>query len=258
MPTKTYKTLKYESQQLTSWVTMNRPPYNILNIEMMQELVDIFQTLSDESDVKAIVLQGEGKAFSAGVDISDHTAEKAYQMLDTFHEIFRTMIRMDKPVIAAVRGAALGGGCELALFCDMVVAGESARFGQPEIKVGVFPPMAAVIFPRLVGRKRATELILTGDIVDAREAERIGMINRVVPDDKVEEAARQIVNKLSEYSAPVIQIARKAIYQAYDAEFPVALQRVEDLYLNHLMMLEDASEGLKAFIEKRRPVWKNR
>ncbi len=258
MPTKTYKYIRHEARQLTAWLTMDRPPYNILTIDMMQELVDVFTALGDESDVKAVVLRGEGKAFSAGVDISDHTADKAYQMLDNFHEIFRCMARMDKPVVAAVHGAALGGGCELALFCDMVVAGESARFGQPEIKVGVFPPMAAVIFPRLVGRKRATELILTGDIIDAREAERIGMVNRVVPDDKVEEAVMQIVNKLSEFSAPVIQIARKAIYSAYDAEFPVALQRVEDLYLNQLMGLEDAAEGLKAFLEKRRPVWKNR
>lgn len=258
MPTKSYKFIKHEARQLTAWLTLSRPPYNILTIEMMQELCDVFQVLGDEADVKAVVLRGEGRAFSAGVDISDHTADRAYQMLDTFHEIFRSMVRMDKPVIAAVRGAALGGGCELALFCDIVIAGESARFGQPEIKVGVFPPMAAVIFPRLIGRKRATELILTGDIIDAREAERIGMVNRVVPDDAVDDSVMQIVNKLSEFSAPVIQITRKAIFTAYDAEFPVALQRVEDLYLNHLMALEDPAEGLKAFLEKRRPVWKNR
>ncbi len=258
MAVKNYRYLKYEAKELTAWVTLARPPYNIMTIDMIVEMNDLFQWLAIQADVKAIVLQGEDKIFSAGVDISEHTAEKAYQMIDGFHEVFRNIVQMDKPVIAAVRGAALGGGCELAIFCDIVIAGESARFGQPEIKVGIFPTMATIIFPRLVGRKRATELILTGDIIDARQAERIGMVNRVVPDAEVDDAVMQIVRKLSEYSAPVIQIARKAIYSAYDAEFPVALQRVEDLYLNHLMSLEDPAEGLKAFIEKRKPVWKNR
>jgi len=258
MPPKTYKFVGYEARELTAWVTLNRPPYNIMTIEMMGEINDLFQWLAAQSDVKAVVVQGEGKVFSAGVDISDHTPEKVYQLIDSFLEIFRTIVQMDKPVIAAVRGAALGGGCELALFSDIVIASENARFGQPEIKVGIFPPMAAIIFPRLVGRKRATELILTGDIIDARTAERIGMVNRVVPDAELEEAVTQIVRKISEYSAPVIQIARKAIYAAYDTEFPVAIQRIEDLYLNQLMSLEDSTEGLKAFLEKRKPVWKNR
>ena len=255
---KTYKYVRRESRELSAWVTIDHPPYNVLTMAAMEELVDILQLLADEGDVKAVVLQGAGKAFSAGLDISEHTLEKSYQLLDTFHEIFRTMVRLDKPVIAAVRGPALGGGCELAMFCDMAIAADTARFGQPEIKVGIFPPMATVIFPRLIGRRRAIELILTGDIIDAREAERIGMVNKVVPDAMLEEAVVQLVRKLSEHSAPVIQIARRAIYAAYDAEFPVALQRVEDIYLNHLMVLEDTNEGLKAFLEKRKPVWKNR
>ncbi|MEW6363765.1 MAG: enoyl-CoA hydratase/isomerase family protein [Acidobacteriota bacterium] len=255
---RTYKYLRRESRELTAWVTIDHPPYNVLTMAVMDELVDLLQTLTDEGDVKAVVLQGAGRAFSAGLDISEHTVEKSYQLLDTFHEIFRTMVRLDKPVVAAVRGPALGGGCELAMFCDMAIAGDTARFGQPEIKVGIFPPMATVIFPRLIGRRRAVELILTGDIIDAREAERIGMVNKVVPDAMLEEAVTQLVRKLAEHSAPVIQIARRAIYSAYDAEFPVALQRVEDIYLNHLMVLEDTTEGLKAFLQKRKPVWKNR
>jgi cyclohexa-1,5-dienecarbonyl-CoA hydratase len=162
------------------------------------------------------------------------------------------------PTIALVNGAALGGGCEVAAFCDLVIASEKAKFGQPEIKVGVFPPIAAVMFPRIMGMKKAFEMILTGENIRAEEAKEIGLVNTVLPVDNFEEESKAIINRLTNLSSAVLQITKKSLYEPLGSKYEDAVKMVEDIYLEQLMKTEDANEGLRAFLEKREPVWKNK
>jgi cyclohexa-1,5-dienecarbonyl-CoA hydratase len=198
------------------------------------------------------------RAFSAGVAVEEHAEDTIYRMLDSFHAIFRGLEQAGKPSIAAVDGAALGGGCELVAGCDIVIATERARFGQPEIKLGVFPPVAAVLLPRIIGDKRARELILTGELIDAQEALRLGLINAVVPQAELGQKTQELLARLRELSAPALEASKRAIDLARGASFEDALRRVEDLYLNELMKTEDAHEGINAFMQKRKPIWKNK
>jgi cyclohexa-1,5-dienecarbonyl-CoA hydratase len=192
------------------------------------------------------------------VDVKDHTADKVEEMVRVFHQIFHNLAELEQPTVGVIRGAVLGGGCEVAVFCDMVIASENTKLGQPEIKVGVFPPIAAFIIPRLVGRKKALELLLTGDVIDAQESYRLGLVNQVVPDDKLEEAADAFVAKLSSLSGIVLKLTKKAVYLGVDRDFKDVLSKIEDVYLNEVMKTADASEGLTAFLEKRAPAWKNK
>ncbi len=239
-------------------VVLDRPPLNVMNIAMMREIHAALDGLRSRMDVKLVVIDHQGKAFSAGVDIKDHTADRVEEMIHVFHGLFRLLIAIEQPTVAVVRGAALGGGCELATFCDVVIASEEATFGQPEIKVGVFPPVAAVILPQLIGRNRALELLLTGDVIGAREAERIGLINKVLPAEGFREKADGLIAAMASQSAPVLRLTKKAVDRASRAGFGEALSAVERIYLDELISTEDAREGLSAFLEKRRPVWKNR
>jgi cyclohexa-1,5-dienecarbonyl-CoA hydratase len=176
-------------------------------------------------------------------------------MIETFHGIFRLMDTLEAPSIALVKGAALGGGCELALYCDMVLASEKAKFGQPEIKVGVFPPIAALAFPRLTARKKALELILLGEIIDAPEALRLGLINQVIPLESFDGEAEKFVGKLTALSGLVLKMAKKATLRGLRDDVDAALRDIEKIYLEELMKTQDAKEGLKAFLEKRNAVW---
>ena len=160
---------------------LNRPPLNLMNLDMMTEIGDALETLHREDHIKLIVVASNCKLFSAGIDMVDHTAQKVFYLLESFHRIFLTMVELGKPTLAVVNGPALGGGCELAAFCDLVIASENAKFGQPEVRVGVFPPVASVVFPYLVGKKKAMELLLLGDPIDAQEALSLGLVNRIVP-----------------------------------------------------------------------------
>jgi cyclohexa-1,5-dienecarbonyl-CoA hydratase len=178
-------------------------------------------------------------------------------MIDVFHRMFRLLHALPQPTLAVLNGSALGGGCELAVFCDMVIASETAKIGQPEIKVGVFAPIASIVFPKLLSMKKALELQLTGDAVDAQEAARIGLINQAVPADKLEEAANVMIQKMSNLSATVLSYTKKSTYLGLESNFEEVLQKVEHVYLKELMKTKDAEEGLQAFLEKRNPVWKN-
>jgi cyclohexa-1,5-dienecarbonyl-CoA hydratase len=160
--------------------------------------------------------------------------------------------------MALVDGMALGGGCELATFCDMVIASERATFGQPEIKVGVFPPVAALVFPQLIGRNRALELLLTGDVIDAAEAKALGLINKVFPTQAFRRQADEFIGKLTSLSASVLKLTKQAVDRGLYANWRDGLVSVEKLYLGELMKTEDAREGLNAYLEKRKPTWKNR
>jgi cyclohexa-1,5-dienecarbonyl-CoA hydratase len=181
-----------------------------------------------------------------------------FQMMDAFHSIFRVMIEISKPVLAVVDGVASGAGAELAAFCDLVIATEIAQFRQPEIKLGVFPPMGAVVYPRVIGPRRAMELLLTGDPINALQAQQMGLVNRVVPREKLKETVDALVKRISEQSGPVLTLLKRVIFEGTWRPFPEALKRAQDLYLNQLFDLQDSQEGLRALVEKRKPVWKNK
>jgi len=241
-------------------VTLNKPPVNVLDIPMMQEINTALEKLVDDDSVKVLIFDAvEGsKAFSAGVDVTDHTADKVDEMIEVFHHIFRLLDGLEMPTVAVVGGAALGGGCELALFCDVVIASERASFGQPEIQVGVFPPIAAVSLAEIVGSKKALEMMLTGDRIRADEAERLGLVNKVVPPEELAAAADEFVGKLAKLSGAVLRLTKRAVRIGSVGSFDDGLAAVEELYLGPLMSTEDAHEGLAAFAEKRAPVWKDR
>ena len=168
------------------------------------------------------------------------------------------MMEISKPVITVVNGAAIGGGCELVALSDMIVATPKARFSQPEIKLGVFPPLAAVILPHVIGHKRAIEMILTGEPLDAEEARRLGLVNRIVPEANLDQEVEKLVAKITEQSAPVLEMAKRSLYETIGQPIPTAIKLSSNIYLNQLMYLDDAQEGLRAMVERRKPVWKNK
>jgi len=254
-----FNNILYETADGVAKISINRPPLNILNAETLLELTLALEKARKDLSVAVVLLTGTGdRAFSAGVDIKDHLPEKVGSTLNVFNKVFYALESLDKPTIAVVKGFALGGGFELAMACDMIIASEKAQFGQPEIKVGAIPPVAVVLLPKLVGQKKAFELVLTGAVISAAEAKQVGLVNRVVPEEKLEEASKELVQKLKENSPIVLKLTRMAFRQSLDTDFKNGLEKVTDIYLSLLMRTEDAIEGLKAFLEKRKPQWKGK
>jgi cyclohexa-1,5-dienecarbonyl-CoA hydratase len=255
-----FQHIRFRIEDRVGRVTFARPPLNIFTIAMMREVEQALTECMGRRDVVAVVFDAVAgsRAFSAGVSVEEHQPETVYQMLESFHNVFRTLEQMAKPALAVVDGAALGGGCELVAGCDIVISASGARYGQPEIKLGVFPPVAAVLLPRVIGERRARELLLTGELFDAREALRLGLVSHVVESDRLEAKLQEILSRLRELSAPALEMTRRALDAGRGRPFLEALARVEDLYLNELMKTEDAHEGVKAFMEKRKPDWRNR
>jgi len=256
---KNFQNIIFETKGEKSFLTINRPPLNILNIAAMEEMNQALSSLAGNKEVKVLVISGGGeKAFSAGVDVADHTADKAEKMLQVFHDIFRNMLKLDQVTVAALRGLTLGGGCEIALFCDLALAADNLKIGQPEIKLSVIAPVALLILPRLVGLKKASEMLLTGKIIDAAEAEKMGLVNKVVPLASFDSELENFLQPLSELSLVGLKHSKKGILLGLETSFLEGLEKIEKSYLKELMATEDAQEGLKAFMEKRKPLWKNR
>jgi cyclohexa-1,5-dienecarbonyl-CoA hydratase len=239
-------------------IVFNRPPLNILHIPAIQELNAALDALPGPPHLRFLVFTGGERTFSTGVDVRDHTPDRVAEMLGSFHRVFRKLWSADWITIAAVRGHCLGGGMELATFCDFVVATHTARFGQPEIKLGCFPPVAAVLLPVLLGPRRALDLILTGRTVTATEARELGLVNRVVGEDELDGAVQELLDSLIPLSPAVLPLTRRAVLRASGLDFERALEEMEKIYLDKLMQTEDAAEGIRAFIERRRPVWTGR
>ena len=252
-----YKHIQTELKEGVAMLTLNRPPLNVLNIEMMEEINAYFEGLLKEKSLKLLVIQAAGKAFSAGVDVGEHLGDLVYKMIEVFHRMFRLMEALKVPSVSVVNGSALGGGCELAVYCDMVMATEKAKFGQPEIQVGVFPPIAALAFPRMMGRKKALELILSGDVISAQEALALGMINKIVPEASLTEEVSKFVEKFNKLSGIVLKLTKEAILAGLNDDSEKGLNVIEKIYLERLMKTNDAIEGLKAFLDKRKPAWKD-
>ena len=255
----TYQHIHFRIEDRVARISFARPPLNVFNIEMMREIASALSQCA-QRELVAIVFDADKscRAFSAGVAVEDHVQDSIFQMLDTFHSIFRLLEQLSKPAIAVVDGAALGGGCELVAACDIVIASDRSRFGQPEIKLGVFPPVAAVLLPLVIGEKRARELILTGEIIDSMEAGRLGLCNHVVPGAHLEPKLLEVLAKLRELSGTALVYARQSLDLGRGRSIEAALTEQENIYLHELMKTHDANEGVKAFLEKRKPVWRHR
>ena len=238
-------------------ITLNRPPVNVLNIAMMEEINEVLASWHGEKDLKVVLFDAIGKCFSAGVDVGEHMGDMAPKMIEAFHRIFRLMDLLGIPTVASVYGSCLGGGCEVAVFCDLVISSEDAKYGQPEVQVGVFPPIAAQIMPRIIGRKAAMDLIMSGRIISAEEALGMGLINKIVAKDDLNSATQDFLKPYLKLSAEVLRKTKKAITAGLMDDFEPSLKVIEDIYLNELMPTVDAQEGLNAFMEKRKPIWKN-
>jgi cyclohexa-1,5-dienecarbonyl-CoA hydratase len=254
----TFKFVHVDTAQGISRITLNRPPANVLSVEAMQELTAAVEALEYEKDVKLVLLFGAGRYFSAGFELGDHLGDRAYMMLEGFRHVMEALAKVDKPTLAVIAGPALGAGSILAAGCDMALAAQSAKFGHPEIRGGVFNTIAAALLPRLIGRKRAYEMLLLGASISASDAERLGLISRAVPDDRLEAEVAALVQRFQETSAPVMQLARRAIAGGLDLPYEDAVRHAEDVYLNQLLATQDVEEGLRAITEKRRPAWKDR
>jgi cyclohexa-1,5-dienecarbonyl-CoA hydratase len=255
----THKYIKGTIADGLATLSINKPPYNVLDIETMRELNAALDQLRHDGNARVLVLTGEGeKAFSAGVEVADHTPDKVDHMIETFHGIFHRLRALEIPVIAAINGAALGGGCELALACDMAVIASGAKIGQPEIRLGVFPPVAAVLLPRLLSPARANELLFGGASLDALEAHGLGLVNRVFPKDTFRKDVLDFAQQFLGMSRAALIHTKRAIRAAAGHGFDGALAEAERIYLTELMKTDDAVEGLNAFIEKRKPQWKHR
>ncbi len=255
--TNSYETIQLRLENRTAWITLDRPPLNILDIAMMQSLDAVLKRAISKCDF--VIFQGAGrKAFSAGAEIADHAPKRVGKMLSAFHAVFRRLAAADCVTIAAVHGYCLGGGMELASFCDFVLATESAQFGQPEIKLGCFPPVAMITLPQLIGMRAAARLILTGEQIGAAEACRLGLVARVVPDAELPAALDSLLDELRQLSPSVLRLTRKTLRHLHSADFAKQLKEAERVYLSVLMRSHDAREGILAFLEKRQPNWKGK
>lgn len=252
--------ITYKKEGRIAEIKINRPPYNVLDIKTMDEInLALDDVKKSEKDLNVLLITSEGdKAFSAGVDVADHTSDKMEKMLDSFHGIFRRIEMLEIVTVAGVKGAALGGGCELAIGCDLIVCADNAKFGQPEIKLAVFPPVAITYLTQIVGRKRAFEMIILGENITAEEAKAIGLVNQVFPLKDFNENLMAYLKKFESMSGSALRVTKQTFKKALNFDFEITLSTAEAMYIKDLMSLEDANEGINSFLEKRKPVWRNK
>jgi cyclohexa-1,5-dienecarbonyl-CoA hydratase len=239
-------------------IVLDRAPLNVINIQMIDELNAAWKEVIG---LKAgvVVMSGAGdRAFSAGVEVADHSADKIGAMLPGFHDLVRRIHESDCVTIAAVHGHTLGGGAELTLVCDFIVAADDTQFGFPEVQLGCFAPVAAASLPRIIGPARAAEMLYLGKPLTAEEAHRAGLFSRVVPREALSQTVDELAATLLEKSAPALRLTKRALRLGMERRFQKALDKNETLFLKQLMKTADAQEGLDAFLQKRPPSWKNK
>lgn len=253
-----FQFVKYRVEGEVARLTLDRPDHNLLNERMLVEIAAGINALGEQRDIKLIVLDSAGKTFSGGIELGEYTSRRVFQLLDAFHGAFAAMLDIAKPLMVVVNGPAFGGGAELAALGDLVVATPRARFAQPEIKLGAFPPLAAAILPYILGPKLAFELVLTGETMTAERARDLGLVNWLVPEDKLKEKVDELIAKVTAQSGSVLTMAKKAILGSMGLPLREGVRNSMKVFLNELADLEDSQEGLRALVEKRAPKWKNR
>jgi enoyl-CoA hydratase len=254
-----YETLIVETRDRVGLITLNRPQaLNALNSRLLEEMLVALDGFAADDAVGAVVITGSEKAFAAGADIKEM---KDLTLMDTYVGDYLggwdRLASFRKPIIAAVSGFALGGGCELALACDFIIAAENAKFGQPEITLGIIPGIGGTQrLTRAVGKAKAMDMVLTGRMIDVQEAERIGLVARIVPTDKLIEEALAAAAKIASFSRPSVLMAKEAVNRAFETTLSEGL-RFERRAFHSLFATEDQKEGMSAFIEKRKPEFRN-
>jgi cyclohexa-1,5-dienecarbonyl-CoA hydratase len=252
------KYLKVEKADGIARIVLNRPKFNMMNIEMMGALNSQLESLIEDRDLKGVLISAEGKHFCTGVEVADHKPDMVADMIAAFNRIFELLDRLEVPLIASVQGYCLGGGMELAIACDIIVAAKGAKFGQPEVKVGFFPPYAAIRLPQLVGPAKAVEICTTGRFYNARDAQVMGMVGTVVEDDQLGDACEKMISDIQANSPLILRMNKRAVRRHLGMDFQPALEGVSDLFLNTLMKTKDTLEGIASYEENRKPVWKNK
>jgi cyclohexa-1,5-dienecarbonyl-CoA hydratase len=253
-----FQFVKFRVENAVARATLDRPEHNLLNERMLVELAAGINSVAEKHEVKLIVLNSAGKTFSGGIELGEYTARRVFQLVDAFHVAFAAMLDTAKPLLVVVNGPAFGGGAELAALGDLVIATPKAKFAQPEIKLGVFPPLAAAILPNILGPKVASELVLTGETMTAERARELGLVNWLVPENELAKKVEEVVAKVTAQSGPVLTMAKKAILGAMGQPLRDGVRNSMKVFLNELADLEDSQEGLRALVEKRAPQWKNR
>jgi enoyl-CoA hydratase len=256
----TYNTITFEHSDRIALVTINRPDsLNALNQEVMREVADVFGEIDRNKDIAVSVLTGEGRAFAAGADIKEMQPQSFSDMyVDDFFGLWDRFAACRKPVIAAVNGFALGGGCELAMMCDIIIASEKAKFGQPEIKLGVTPGMGGSIrLTKAVGKAKAMDMVLTGNMIDGTEAERIGLVSRVVPHETLMDTAMEAAKLIASHSIPSLMAAKEMVGRALELPTTEGVKFERRLFQG-LFGTADQKEGMSAFVEKRAPDFKDK
>jgi len=247
--------VRIEKNEAVLRLTLDAPPGNVLDRIMVASFREAIQTARNQPNLRLIVITGAGENFSYGSSIEEHRPEHAREMLESFHRLFRDLTECDVPLLALVNGQCLGGGLELAAFCDWVFALENATFAQPEIKLGVFAPVGSIVLAWRIGA-RANDLLLSGRTIDANTAESIGLVNRVLSPANVEQALNAFITEhLLPLSASSLRHARNAARRHLNRQMKHGLPELESAYLDQLMSTQDAKEGIAAFLEKRRPRW---
>ena len=258
-----YQNILYEKSEGMAVITLNRPKsMNALNSALFKELDDALTKIERDDEIKVVILTGTEKFFAAGADITEMegilTPVDAHRFLKDVQAVFNRIEDLEKPVIAAVSGLALGGGCELTLACDLRIAAENATFGQPEIKIGVIPGAGGTQrLPRIVGLTKAKELLYTGDFIDAQEAYRIGLVNKVVPLASLMDEAKKMAAKIARQPGFALKITKMAVNGGMNMDMKSAMA-YESRCFEMLFSTTDQKEGMKAFVEKRKPAFKNR
>jgi cyclohexa-1,5-dienecarbonyl-CoA hydratase len=253
-----FQHVKFRVEGEVARLTLDRPEHNLLNERLLAEITSGINSIGERRDVKLIVLDSAGKAFCGGIELGEYTQRRVFQLLDAFHDAFNAMLDTSKPLLVIVDGPAFGGGAELASLGDLVIATPRARFAQPEIKLGVFPPLAAAILPYILGPKLALELVLTGEVMTAERAHELGLVNWLVSEEQLQGKVSEVIAKVTAQSGPVLTMAKKTILGSLGMSLRQGVTSSMKVFLNELADLEDSQEGLRALVEKRAPKWKNR
>jgi len=250
--------LKIQKTDYIAKITFSKPTLNVFDRQDLANLDEILQELSQDDKLRLIVFESDQKVFSAGVDIAEHLPGKAAGMLKTFNNLFLTLLNLEIPTLALVKGDCYGGGSEFAMFCDFTLASEKVCFCQPEIKLGFFPPLSLAHFGYLTGNKKALEMILTGEKMTASQALEAGFINHVFGEEEFDEKAEEFINSLAQNSTSVIRMTLKLFKKLNYQGIKERIELSEKVIIEELINLEDCIEGANSFLEKRLPVWKNR